>query len=228
MKNKRIFEIDLLRTIAIILMVSYHIAYDLKEFAGINISYDNKTWLIIGKTSLLLFIFLSGISSNLSNNIQKNGVKIFICGILITIVTYIFSPKEYIRFGVLHFFGVCMIIYPFINKLRSYLIFIISLISLILGFYFERLSAKTFIFIPFGIMYNGFSTLDYVPLFPYISFYLLGILFGRKFYSKKKGFLNYDLNFIKSISKNSLLIYMLHQPAIYFTIILLKILFKNN
>ncbi|QCX34557.1 DUF1624 domain-containing protein [Caloramator sp. E03] len=224
MKNKRIFEIDLLRTIAISLMVSFHVVYDLNTFAGFNISYTSKTWYWIGKTSLLLFIFLSGISSTLSKNVIKNGVKVFCFGLMISVITYILFPKEYIRFGVLHFLGICMIIYPLLKKIQKKILFIMAILSLMLGFYFESITLNTWVFVPVGILYNGFSTLDYVPLFPYLSLYIIGILAGKSFYNEKKSLfkLEYDFGFIRSISKNSLLIYIVHQPIIYFIILILN------
>lgn len=224
MENKRIFEIDLLRTIAILLMISFHIVYDLNTFAGFNISYTSKTWFLVGKISLLLFIFLSGISSTLSKNVIKNGLKVFCFGLMISIITYILFKKDYIRFGVLHFLGLCMIIYPLLKKIKKNMLLILAILSLMLGFYFENITLNTWLFIPIGILYNGFSTLDYVPLFPYISLYILGILAGKAFYNEKKSLLKleYDFSFIRSISKNSLLIYILHQPIIYFTILILN------
>lgn len=229
MKNNRIIEIDIMRGLAIVLMVSYHIAYDLKEFAGINIPYESIAWYLIGKTSLILFIFVSGISNTFSKNTTKRGFKVLFLGMIITAITYIIFPKDYIRFGVLHFLGISMIIYPFLKKTNNYILIGTAVVSIILGFYFDNITSKTWIFIPFGVLYNGFSTLDYVPLFPYLSVYILGVLSAKKFYTEKKSILNFDFNlrFISSISKNSLLIYIIHQPVIYFTIfILTKIITK--
>ncbi|SKA84903.1 Uncharacterized membrane protein [Caloramator quimbayensis] len=229
MGKNRIIEIDFIRSLAIVLMVSYHIAYDLKEFAGINIPYESNAWFLVGKTSLILFIFVSGISSIFSKNTTKRGFKILFLGMIITAITYIIFPKDYIRFGVLHFLGICIIIAPFLKRINNYLLFITAAFSLILGFYFDNIVSKTWILIPFGILYDGFSTLDYVPLFPYLSVYILGVLFAKKFYTEKKSLFNLDLDFrfISCISKNSLLIYIIHQPVIYFTIFTLtKIIIK--
>ena len=39
MGNRRIWELDFFRAIAIILMVIFHIVYDLNEFVGLDIDY---------------------------------------------------------------------------------------------------------------------------------------------------------------------------------------------
>jgi len=58
MENRRIFEIDLLRTVAIILMIIFHIIYDLNEFAGIDINYKSGFWYWEGRVAALIFIFI--------------------------------------------------------------------------------------------------------------------------------------------------------------------------
>ena len=55
------------------LMVLFHLVYDLKEFAGVNIDYQAPLWFLIGKISALLFIFISGLSSGFSRSPCKAG-----------------------------------------------------------------------------------------------------------------------------------------------------------
>ena len=84
MENRRIWEIDFLRAVAIILMAAFHTIYDLNEFAGMNVEYLNGFWYWEGKTSALLFIFLAGISSGLSKNTVRRGIKVLVFAMAIT------------------------------------------------------------------------------------------------------------------------------------------------
>ncbi|WDC84407.1 heparan-alpha-glucosaminide N-acetyltransferase domain-containing protein [Caloramator sp. mosi_1] len=69
---KRIAEVDFFRFLAITLMVVFHTVYDLKEFMGFGVNYEDGFWFYVGKSSALLFIIVSGVSSNLGKNLIKN------------------------------------------------------------------------------------------------------------------------------------------------------------
>ncbi|WP_312355453.1 heparan-alpha-glucosaminide N-acetyltransferase domain-containing protein, partial [Aminipila sp.] len=124
MSSRRIWEIDFLRAIAVILMVTFHVIFDLKEFAGIAINYQSGLWYWVGKISALMFLFLAGISSGFSKNSVKRGIKIFIFAVAITFVTYIFFREQYIRFGMLHLLGVGMILFPLFKRMNNILLII--------------------------------------------------------------------------------------------------------
>jgi uncharacterized membrane protein len=228
MVKNRIIEIDLLRVAAIILMVVFHFVYDLNEFAGVDIDYDSTFWFSIGKAAALLFIFVSGISSCLGRNSIKRGIKVLGFGLLISIVTYFFDPREYIRFGILHFLGISILLSYFLKKLNKPCLFILSIASVLLGLWANSVSVATFLLLPFGFMYIGFATFDYYPLFPYLSVFIFGILAYKVFYQKGQSLMKreYRLNKVNFISKHSLLIYLVHQPIIIGVIIVCKTIFN--
>jgi len=223
--GQRYGEIDVLRAAAIVLMVLFHLVYDLKEFAGVNIDYQAPLWFFIGKTSALLFIFLSGLSSGLSRSPVRRGFKVLFFGMIITLVTYLLMGEEYIRFGILHFLGVSMILSPLIFRLSSRTIWGLVVSCTLLGFWCQGQVVGTSLLLPFGLMYNGFSSLDYYPLFPYLAVTLLGILAYRHFYARRTTSLfPFGLNFelTKWLGRNSLGIYLIHQPIILLVIFIVK------
>src|SRR5690554_5523073 len=95
--ENRVWEIDLLRTVAIILLVVFHLVYDLNEFAGLDVNYWSGFWYWVGRAAAWTFIFLSGISSGFSRNTIKRGIRVFGFGIVITMATYFFLGEQYIR-----------------------------------------------------------------------------------------------------------------------------------
>lgn len=165
MENRRIFEIDLLRTVAIILMIIFHIVYDLNEFAGIDINYKSGFWYWEGRIAALIFIFISGISSGFSKNSFKRGVKVLGLGMGITIVTYIVIREQYIRFGILHLLGTGMILFPLLKRINNYILLLLSGVIIITSAMFNDILVNTSLLLPFGFMYGGFNTVDYYPLF---------------------------------------------------------------
>lgn len=210
-------EIDLLRALAIGLMVVFHLVYDLKEFAGVNIDYQAPFWFTVGKTSALLFIFISGLSSNFSRSPVRRGLKLLFWGMIITAATYLLMKEEYVRFGILHFLGVAMILSSLLSRLSSRMLWILVLSITLIGFWFKGLALGTSLFLPFGLMYYGFSTMDYYPLFPYLAVSILGILTYRRFYARRqKPLLSFSLNsrLVKWLSHHSLAVYLIHQPVI--------------
>lgn len=228
--RKRIFEIDLLRFIAIIIMIAYHLSYDLNYYLGQKINLEGLTWTIIAKIGAFIFIFVSGISSGFSKSNVKRGAKVFLYGIVITIVTFIFVRTEYVRFGILHLLGFCMIIYPFLLRINSFVLVAIAAVSFYLGFVFDKMQVKTFLLLPLGLYYNGFVSIDYYPIFPYISFFITGILAYKLFYYKRKSLfkINYSFKLVEFVSKNSLVIYLVHQPIFISAIFLIKTIIKKQ
>src|SRR5665647_1682285 len=107
--SNRIWEIDLIRGIAIILMIIFHLIVDLKDFYGYNLDYFRGFWYIEGKFSAILFMLICGVSSTLGRNNIRHGLKVFIWAMILTAVTYIYNGSCYILFGILHFLGISLL-----------------------------------------------------------------------------------------------------------------------
>lgn len=218
-------EIDLLRAAAIVLMVIFHSVYDLKEFAGINIDYQAPFWFIEGKTSAVLFIFVSGLSCGFSKSPAGRGIKVLFFGMVITVVTYLFLKEEYVRFGILHFLGIAMILSVTLLRLSSGMLWGLAGASALLGFWFQGQQVNTSLLLPLGLVYDGFKSIDYYPLLPYLTVTILGILAYRRFYAGRTEPLidiKFNSRLIQFLSSNSLVIYLLHQPIILFIIFIVK------
>lgn len=214
MKKGRIWEVDFLRVVAIVLMTIFHFIYDLREFAGINIDYRDAPWRQIGTSAALLFMFISGISSGLSRSTVSRGIKVLGYGMIVTVATYIAIPDIYIRFGILHFLGASMILSPVLRRLNNW---VLAILAAIIAYNpFSGLVLNSGILLPLGIKYRGFASADYYPLVPYLSVFILGILAYKLYYYKKQSFFSFSIEnpYLTYISKNSLIIYLIHQPII--------------
>lgn len=222
-KINRIWEIDFLRGVAIILMALFHLFYDLKEFYGYNFEYQTGIIYYIGKLSALMFIMLTGISCSFSKNNLKRGIRVLFYALIITIVTYIYDPNTYVNFGILHFLATCIILYKFFRPLNNLALFSLGTLIILTGYIINQFSVSSNIFVPFGLTSDNYTSLDYYPLFPYLGVFLYGIAIKSLLYPANKSLLNPYFNFkpINFFGKHSLFIYLIHQPII---IGLLKVL----
>lgn len=235
-KERWIF-LDLLRGIAILFMIPFHLIFDLNYFFGIeSFSYTSGVWYCIGKLSALLFIGSSGMTSVIiseqSNDFgsKKDLKRAIIVGgwaLVITIVTTFLLPKTPISFGILHFLAISMLLAPLLVRLSWKIAFGIGVCSILLGFFIKTLIIGTNVLAPIGLTNGHFLSLDYYPLFPWIGVTLLGISFGTLIL--QSSFRNLLLllpafpgqTSLAWIGRHSLAIYLIHQP------VLLLILFNT-
>lgn len=222
--RSRIWEIDFLRGLAIILMIIFHIVFDLKEFFTYNLNYSDGFWFYIGKAAASLFIFICGISANLTANTLKNGAIVFSWGMLLTVITYFYAPAMYIRFGILHFLGLSLLLYPFIRRVRPGIVMTFGLIILLAGRSFSAIAVTTDWLLPFGLTSTNFASLDYYPLIPWYGLFLIGTAVGKLAYSRKTSLLPVQIKpgILNRLGHKSLFIYLVHQPVIYGILLTLR------
>ena len=222
---KRIWEIDCLRVCAIFLMVIFHIVYDLGEFAGWDVTVHEGFWFFWGRISSALFIFVSGISSGLSQRgAVRNGLRLLLVAVGISGVTFLIFKEQYIQFGVLHFLGTAMLLYPLLQRLTVWLLGAMATVVLILASPLGRIKGGTSLLLPLGIKPRGFASVDYFPLVPYLAVYIIGIIAYKLFYYKRKSVFPFSWGnkYMTAISQRSLLIYIVHQPILLGVIFLGK------
>ena len=236
-RGSRVWQIDVLRGVAMILMTIFHALVDIRDFFGIaDLRYFEPPLLYIGRVSAILFIFISGISCRFSRNNIKRGAKVFLCGMIVTVATYIFVRDLYIRFGILHFLGVSMILTGLFEHLRidekreRIIIWIAAPLSLFLGWLFSRVTTEIpFLFI-FGVITPKFVSYDFYPLFPWYGIYLAGYAIGRIAAQNRIKLAGFHENWIMSalgaLGKKSLIFYILHQPALLIILYVINLLIK--
>lgn len=225
--KKRIWELDALRGLWILLMILIHLSYDLVVlFAVVKLKdYTLFNWsLEWGGT---LFLFIAGCSATLGSHPVRRGLQVFACGMLITAVTVGmywlgFADRSIIiYFGVLQCLALCMLLWPLFRKMPIWLLAVIGLTISFLGLHLVRNVRVEFPWlVPFGLVNYSFSSSDYYPLLPNFGYFLIGAAIGRTLYAKKESRLprvntqNPVLRFLIFCGQHSLLIYMVHQPIL--------------
>ena len=67
----RYFEIDILRGIAVIIMILFHFLFDLNYFAIMPVNTATGFWRILGYATAITFVAVAGISAYISNERAK-------------------------------------------------------------------------------------------------------------------------------------------------------------
>jgi uncharacterized membrane protein len=245
--NERFWEIDSLRGLAIIMMITYHFIFDLTFFGIYSFDVNSGFLWFFARVTAFTFIFLMGVSLTLSSSrakitgkrilfkkYLKRGLKIFSLGLLITLATWIFIPQGFIIFGVLHFIGLSIILaYPFLK--HKYLNLFLGISFIIMGIYLGNFTFDFSWLVWLGFIPNTLQTVDYFPILPWFGVVLIGLFFGRILYKNyNRQFKIPDLSkkyFIKTFSylgRNSLIIYLIHQPILIIILYLFGVVNINS
>ncbi|WP_456328121.1 heparan-alpha-glucosaminide N-acetyltransferase [Archaeoglobus sp.] len=218
----RYWEIDFLRGIGIILMLISNFVTDLQIF--LNYPYS-PFWQAFAMFTASIFVFTSGASFYVSytqkrsfRRILKRFAKLMSLGFLITVVTAILFREGTIYFGILHFLALAWILAIPFYRLKS-LSVVSALFFILLYPLVDSVHAQTLAFLPLGITPPSFYTFDYFPIFPWFGIFLLGFKFGEAVMKSSNN--NEKFKSICFLGRNSLKIYLLHQPILVSIILLL-------
>ena len=248
-KAGRYWEVDAFRGVAIILMVFYHLTWDLNFFGVVQLDMVRGPWNWFARLIATMFITTMGISLVLSyNRSQKKGgggnlfpkffwrgAKIFGLGLIITLATYLFldfrGGRGFVIFGILHTIGFSiMIAYPFLPYRRRWLSLALGLLIVAVGFYIERLVSPSPWLIWLGVKQVGRLMVDYFPVLPWFGVALLGIVLGHTLYPGGIGRFSLSdalyvppMRGLAFLGRHSLLIYLIHQPILLGILLLLGI-----
>lgn len=228
--SERFPELDFFRSLAVLGMVMYHAAYDLQFFYSWEISVLEKGWLLLARLTAVTFFLLVGISFRISwtrtrsqllwlrcvAKYVRRGFLVILCGMLVTAVTYFIDAHAFVRFGVLHFIGVSILLLPFFARFKLWNAVLGGFVFLLWNL-IEGTTASSSLMLPFGIIPSGFTSVDYYPLIPWFGWILLGDAIGLLLYVRDTEWraLFHGMYFPKILlwpGKHALLLYFLHQP----------------
>lgn len=234
--KERIWELDALRGVCILGMVVVHLLFDLVDvYALVSWSYPPVVDFLFAWGGVF-FLLISGICATLGARSVRRGLFVLGCGMLCTVATWGAAQAGFIqdwvviRFGVLHCLGICMILWWLFKRLPTPVLAVTGIVFVALGLWFSTFSVPYPGAVILGLQYEGFSSGDYFPLLPNFGFFLLGSVLGRLVYKSKVSLLpkvdhrNPILRFFQFCGKQSLWIYLLHQPILAGVCMLLTML----
>jgi uncharacterized membrane protein len=228
--------LDLARGVAIAAMVVYHFTWDLSSVRLIATDVvGDPVWKSFARTIAASFLILVGIGLTLGHGDKVRwgsfGRRLAIiagAALGVTIVTRILTPDEYIFFGILHCIAVSSLLaLPF---LRAPLAVLAGMG--VLCFAAPLLLTHPALDAPYldwlGLGSQAPITNDYVPVFPWFGFVLLGLAAGRPLRDVEVGARRSREPWTSPLARaliwsgrRSLVIYLVHQPLLLGALLLL-------
>ena len=216
----RIDELDSLRATALVMMLVLNFVTDLNHFGIMNTETGDQWWWM-ARIAASLFVGISGVSYFLAHRLEYDFTKtsgrtkrLIFWAFVITIITYIFEPSAYVRFGVLHLLALASIVaFPVARKPEFALG--IGLILLIIP-----LSSNSNL-VWLGLRETGFFAVDYFPLNPWLGIFFIGLALASRIYPEGKPLtgIQWPEKWLW-FGRNTLTIYVIHQPILIGLLIL--------
>jgi uncharacterized membrane protein len=225
-------EIDIIRGIAILMMILFHTIFDLTFFRIMPFNVEDGFWRYFAYATASLFLLIVGVSLSISHAraatrlqgralVQKfllRGGGIFCCGLLVTVATWWYLQDGYVIFGILHLIGVAVMLSPLFFRFRTWNA-VIGIVFIAIGWILATIPGPMVLLV-FGIHPLTFMSVDYTPIFPWMGLVLIGLAFGE--FAYPGGVRHWTLPKlpdraiapISFLGRHSLVIYLVHQPVI--------------
>jgi len=237
----RYWEVDFFRGIAVFMMILFHALYDLDYFSG-TADVHSGIWPLFAKATASIFLLLVGVSLTISSARAKmkgddsfprylrRGARIFCWGMAVTFSTILVLGEGYVVFGVLHLIGISIILsYPLLRWPHVGLV--IGTVVISAGLLLQRFSFGSPWLLWLGFVPSSFYSVDYFPLLPWFGVVAVGIFLGDLLYPEGVRrvqlpdiSVRFPVKQICSIGRNSLPIYLIHQPILIVSMQLLGII----
>lgn len=237
-RSGRIYLMDELRGFAVFCMVFYHGFYTIGYLFGSDVGvYYFNFFMPVEPLFAGLFMFISGIASNLSHSNLSRGLKLLALALGVTLVTAVFLPDDIITFGILHFLSVCMILFGLLKPAADRypfswvpILVCAALYSLTRGLPLGYLGLSPALgtpmpqalyslgwLSPLGFPGGSFRSADYFPLLPWIFVFAAGTFVGKLAKAGKFPELAYrsQVPVLSWFGRHALVLYLVHQPVIY-------------
>jgi uncharacterized membrane protein len=230
--GSRLWEIDLFRGIAILMMVLFHTVFDISFLGIAPLDVSTGFWRYFAYATASLFLLIVGVSLIVSHDKAQQkisgvplalkfvtrGIFIFALGLLVTLGTWLYLRDGFVIFGILHLIGISVLLSPLFFRFGK-LNILLGLACIPAGWIISGMSGPA-IMLPLGIIPPGFASVDYTPLFPWFGLVLIGMGIGKFLYAagerrfKAPQIPELIVTPLSFLGRHSLLIYLVHQPVI--------------
>ncbi len=237
--TSRLWEVDVARTVAIVMMVVYHVAWDI-DFLAPQLPIDPFTggWRALQVATGSSFLFIVGVSLAISQGRSeargatwraayrrhaRRAATVIGAALLVSLVTFVaLGSEDYVRFGILHCIGVSMLIAPLLWRLGPW-VALLGIAAIVGGLELRSVEVGTSWLLWLGLRpESGSAGVDYYPLLPWIGPVLIGLAVGALLYPRgARGPLTGWLRTPPRhgiaaglAGRHSLPIYLVHQPIL--------------
>ena len=228
--------LDTVRGVCILSMVAYHGMYDLVDIFGLPSAwYTGLPGYIWQQSICWTFILLSGMCWQLSRRHVKRGLLLVGCGAAITLITWLVMPSQRILYGVLNLLGLSALLLIPLEKVFRKIPAWAGLAGALLLFALTRNVSRgslgfeglvlcrlpswlyaTDLLAVVGFPSPSFWSTDYFPLLPWFFLFCAGYFLWSLLDKspRAKELLRPGLRPLSFLGRHSLVIYLIHQPAL--------------
>lgn len=224
--DRRLVWLDASRTLALLAMIVFHFVRDLELFGVVaSGTTSHGAWAVFARLIAGTFIFLSGISFVVAHRTgfrpvawRKRFFMISAAAALVSLATYAAFPERFIYFGILH----CLAAASLVGVLGLLAPAWVLLACAVLILFVDRFFGAGVYSSPWlawsGLAATVRPSLDFLPLVPWLSAFLLGMALARL-----SPFTGFDLpigsrQIVRVLvwpGRHSLAVYLLHQPVLF-------------
>lgn len=218
LKPSRIALLDALRGWAVAMMMVFHLMFDLSHFGFIHFDIYHGQW-EFAWASLIRGMFFVAIGWSLVvvhrqgidlQRFYRRWIPIALAALAVSLATWVIFPKAWVYFGVLHFIALASLLALPLVRLPI-LAFLAALFVYVL--WWQGISWD---FLQGFISFLPRSTVDWVPLFPWIAWVFVGIVVGYWQGLAKVRLPSWLLpRWIAWLGQHALLVYLLHQLVLF-------------
>ena len=202
-------------------MIVYHLLFDCVMFGRVPYAlFTTAPAVVIERFTAWSFILLAGMGSELTRSNLRRGLITLAAGGAVTAVSYAVGAP--IRFGVLQFLGLAMILYGGLKKpLERLPEGLTAAVCVLLWQVGWLLANRVTVSVPWlfwlGLRRADFVSFDYFPLLQYFPLFVIGGCAGRNI--RRTG--GPDIlrkpcpKVLTWTGRHSLIVYLAHQPVLY-------------
>lgn len=221
----RLLWLDAARGLAVIAMIAFHLIWDLAHFGYVEQSIPWSTPVrTFGHGIAFSFLFIAGFSLALAHRdhirwsaFWRRFGLIAGAAALVSIGTYVVFPDAWVFFGILHVIATASLVaLPFLRA-PWWLTLGVGTASLAAPWFISSPALNSDWLLWLGLGDREPMTQDWRPFFPWSGALLMGVAVGQMSSTARGGTLD-KLRGAKSlalIGRHSLIIYILHQPALF-------------
>lgn len=226
--STRLATLDLVRTLALALMIGYHAIFDVRLFFAAGPDPLAPQWRLLAIVAATLFLLCSGASVTLALRakapharwlwLRQRLLRVGAAALLVTFATAVVLPHAFVQFGILHCIVAGSLFVFGTQSWKNTHVFLLATGMILAPLAFPNpITHHSFAWLVLGWPSVDFQSVDYFPLLPWSGVLLLGTTLIPLLKAAERllpAATAKQLWYATWPGRHSLMIYLVHQPIL--------------